>query len=95
MLYDVYGMICNGFDMVLMSLTQSLKRKPLKLPKIELEILGKPYMFRTIMVYGPLSGNKNLIKLFLDETKLLVLSKHINYKSIGLVLREIYFLKFT
>ena len=41
-------------------------------------------------VYGFICKHQNLMKLFLDETKYPELSNHINYKSIGLVMRELW-----
>ena len=42
-------------------------------------------------MYGSQSGHWNLKGLFLDKTRLPGLSIHINDKSIGLMLREIWF----
>ena len=43
----------------------------------------------TSVMYGVMYGHQNFVKIFLDETRLSGLSIHINYKVIGLILREI------
>ena len=52
--------------------------------------LGRFYSIRTHKVYGSISSYQNLMNLFLYEARHLKLSKHINYKAIGIVLREIW-----
>ena len=81
----MYVVIWNGFD----RFNTKLKEETIKTPKNIIKILGKPYVVHIDVMCLPSFGHYNLIKPFLDETRLLRLSNHINYKSIGLVLSEI------
>ena len=48
-----------------------------------------PRALRTGVMYGIVYDHQSFINIFLDETRHPGLSIHINYKTIGLVLREI------
>ena len=56
-----------------------------------MKLTKKPYGVCTGGVYGFSYNHRNWMKLILNETRHLELSNHINHKTIGLVLSEIWF----